>query len=81
MVDEFVRPKVTLKVTTYELVTPPDKWVAVVSHEFYGDTVELAFDILKAHMTTDAFFNASFAGKFVFNGREITLINSAVESG
>jgi hypothetical protein len=80
MPDEFMRPKVTLKITTYQLVLPPNKWSAVTSHEFYGDTIEQAFDILKAHMTTDAFFNASFTGKFVFEGQEITLMNSAVES-
>jgi hypothetical protein len=80
MPDEFTRPKVTLKITTYQLVLPPDKWSAVTSHEFYGDTIEQAFDILKAHMTTDTFFDASFKGKFVYNGQEVILVNSAVES-
>lgn len=80
MPDEFIKPKITLKVTTYELVSPPDKWGAVVSHEFYGDTVEAAFAILKAHMTTDSFFNASFTGKFAYKGSEIYLKNSDVEN-
>lgn len=80
MTDEFSKPKITLKVTTYELSSPPDKWIAAVSHEFYGDTVEEAFNILKSHMTTDTFFNASFAGKFIYKGQEINLKNSDVEN-
>ncbi len=80
MADEFTKPKITLKVTTYELLSPPDKWVASVSHEFYGDTVEEAFSVLKAHTTTDSFFNASFVGKFEYKGQEIILKNSDIEN-
>jgi hypothetical protein len=63
-----------------ELVSPPDKWSAAVSHEFYGDTVEEAFSVLQAHTTTDSFFAASFTGKFIYKGNEIQLKNSEIES-
>lgn len=77
---EFIKPKMTLKVTTYELVSPPNKWEASVSHEFYGNTVEEAFKVLQAHMEIDTFFSASFTGKFPYKGHEIILKNSEIES-
>ncbi len=48
-------------VLTYEYYN--EKWHYTLSHTFPGNTLEEAFSVLKAHMTTDSFLNASMNNK------------------
>ena len=64
---EYSTPPVGLVITTYELAEEPKGhyfWKATVSHIFYGETIERAYQILNAHRKTDVFFDGSFRGEW-----------------
>lgn len=48
---------------TYEL-TPEATWIAVVRHEFYGDTPERAWAVYQAHLKSDRFLHDCERGQF-----------------
>lgn len=76
---EYIVPPVTLIVTTYELAEEPKGhyfWRATVSHFFHGETVERVYQLSDAHKETDAFYKASFEGRFSWKGGIIILKNS-----
>lgn len=78
MLDEFVIPKVAIIITTYEKVN--GKYVAVVTHQFHGNTKEEAFSILNAHRLYDNFFKSSLFGVFITRqGTKIELKNSDIK--
>lgn len=43
---------------------PDGSWVAVVRHEFYGDTPQRAIHVYEAHLKTDAFLAQCQRGRF-----------------
>lgn len=77
--EEFSVPPVSLIVTTYELAEEPPGhyfWKAVLSHIFHGETIERAYQLSESHKETDAFYKASFEGRFPWRGGTIILKNS-----
>lgn len=76
---EYTTPKVTLIVTTYEFAEDPKGhyfWNAAVSHLFHGETAERVYQLSESHKVTDAFYKASFEGKFPWKGGVLILKNS-----
>lgn len=73
-------PPLELTITTYEEREEEREkiLVATVTHTFHADIQKEAFDIMKAHSVTDAFFSASLTpeGKFLWKKGFITLKNS-----
>lgn len=53
-------------------------WHLILSHSFYGNTVDEAMSVLNAHRTTDTFFDNSFSGTFNYKGKVLTLKNSKI---
>ncbi len=79
---EYKVPPVTLMITTYELTEDDQKipiWNATVTHVFHGETTERVYQISDAHKLTDAFYRASFEGRFPYKGGVIILKNSKFE--
>lgn len=60
MIDEYIGMPDRIIVTTYEY-RDDKKWHYTMSHVFPGNTDKEAMSILKAHRTTDSFFNASLS--------------------
>jgi len=76
---EYTAPPITLIITTYELVEDlPGRyfWNASVSHLFHGETIERVYQLSESHKQTDAFYKASFEGRFPWKGGVIILKNS-----
>lgn len=76
---EFSVPPVSIIVTTYELAEEPAGhyfWKATVSHLFHGETIERVCQISESHKETDAFYKASFEGRFPWKNGVIILKNS-----
>lgn len=82
---EYRISPISLIITAYELsekktpVKPgenPYEWLATVTHVFHADTVERAYQISESHKETDAFYKASFEGRFPWKGSVIILKNS-----
>jgi hypothetical protein len=73
MENTIATPKLRLLITTYEFYN--NFWHQTVTHAFYSDTEQDLYRIRDAHRKTDAFFDASFTGKFdgiiLMNGKEI----------
>ena len=79
---EYSIPVISLTVTTYELAEEPAGryfWKSTVTHTFYGETVERAYQISDAHKRTDAFYAGSFQGKWngiILKNSEFQIVQS-----
>ncbi len=79
---EFTTPPIALIITTYELAEEPKGhyfWKAAVTHIFYGETEERAYQISEAHKKTDVFYKGSFQGKWngvILRNSEFQIIHS-----
>ncbi len=72
---EYMLPRLMMDVTTCEYDDKTKKWTPVITHTVYGDTREEMYGIIESHQKTDAFFAASFTGKFEWKGGIIKLKN------
>ncbi len=70
-------PPLQLTITTYELMG--NKYDAVVSHTFHGNTQQELFDLIECHKMIDPFFAASFKGMFHYQRGIIYLRNSEMK--
>lgn len=59
--EEYRSASDRIAIVTYEFYS--GKWNYTLSHMFPGETDEEVFNIVKAHMTTDSFLNASMTNK------------------
>lgn len=69
--EEYKSAPDRIAIVTYEFYG--EKWNYTLSHTFPGETDEEAFNIVKAHMTTDSFLNASMTNKIDEHTYEGTL--------
>lgn len=69
--EEYENAPDRIAIVTYEFYNK--KWNYTLLHMFPGENDEEAFNIVKAHMTTDSFLNASMTNKIDENTYEGTL--------
>lgn len=61
-------------ITTYEIQSNDPK--PVLSHVFYGSTLDEAYGYAKSHLITDFFFSSSFLGFMPWKNSIIKMTNS-----
>jgi hypothetical protein len=68
-----MQPLCEIWITTYEV---SDNGLSpVLSHVFYGSTLDEAYGYAKSHMITDFFFSSSFLGKMPWRNSVIEMTN------
>jgi hypothetical protein len=66
-----------LAITTYEQSDDPTpRWNPVLTHTFWGNTLDQAVEYAKSHLITDKFFRASFSGSMPWKGGTLVLANT-----
>lgn len=67
-------PAFQISVTTHEFRN--GVFVPLVSHIFYGQTLEEAYTCAKSHLITDYFFSSSFIGNMLWKNVILQLSNT-----